>query len=194
MTIQEISPTIKYRPGCKNVGPDALSRAPIEDDVYSRVTKAEDPCHAQARCQEEEESLDVCVLTRNQASHESQTDCSCGNQSNGEILSPSNPSSVLFVPPQLDNEGEEDVEYCPDTADIAKEQRSDPYLFEILEYIESGTLPKDARRARRIVLERRRFDVVDGLLCYCDKTPSCRIAVPKKLQAVLLAEAHNGRF
>ena len=39
------------------------------------------------------------------------------------------------------------------------------------------------------------FDIVDGMLTYCDgMSPYClRIAVPKRLQPVLLAEAHGSR-
>ena len=46
LTIQEIGPTIKYRLGYQNVGPDALSRAPVVEHDEPPSSTGEDPCHA----------------------------------------------------------------------------------------------------------------------------------------------------
>ena len=80
--------------------------------------------------------------------------------------------------------------------EMATEQRKDPHLTDIITFIESGTLPDDPARAKRITLERPRFGLVDGVLYFCDTRPPyrMRIAVPTQLQSLLLAEAHSGRF
>ena len=142
----------------------------------------------------ERDSPDDCVVTRSRARDDLQE--ICRNSPNGEIVAPSNTPSILPMPSRPDGGSEEDVEYCADAVEIGKGQRSDPYLIEILKSIESGKLPDEERRARRIALEGPRFDMGDGVLCYCDKAPPyrVRIAVPSRLQPVLLADSHRGRF
>lgn len=78
--------------------------------------------------------------------------------------------------------------------EIAVEQRKDPKLKDIIEYIERETLPDDPQRARRIALERPRFGLLDGVLYFCETKPPyrMRMAVPECLQPLLLAEAHSG--
>ncbi len=57
-------------------------------------------------------------------------------------------------------------------------------------------LPEEQHRAKRLVLERPRFDLVDGVLYFCDIRPPyrMRLAIPEKLRPALLAKAHSGRF
>ena len=79
--------------------------------------------------------------------------------------------------------------------EILQTQRSDPILKEIIEYLEEGNLPDDEKRARRLVIERSRFEILDGILHYCDWKPSQpRIAVPAEIREAILAELHGGRF
>ncbi len=51
----------------------------------------------------------------------------------------------------------------------------------VVQYLEQGTLPFDESVARRIVLERSHFELVDGVLCYMDPSRGgrSRIAVPE---------------
>lgn len=43
-------------------------------------------------------------------------------------------------------------------------QREDPYLNEIMVYLEAGELPTDEKRARELVLESSQFTLDDGVL------------------------------
>ena len=79
---------------------------------------------------------------------------------------------------------------------MASEQRKDPFLTDIIEFMETGTLPDDGARSKRLELERPSFGLIDGVLYYCETKPLHRmwIAVPAQLQNVLLSKAHSGRF
>ena len=46
-------------------------------------------------------------------------------------------------------------EHLLEGTSLQEEQRVDTHLAEIIDYIESGRLPADEKRARRIVLERK---------------------------------------
>ena len=75
--------------------------------------------------------------------------------------------------------------------EVAQEQRVDPFYQDVVKYLEEGTLPTDEFKARKIVMSRPRFDLLDGILCYVDPRPPyrIRIAVPERLRPVLLVEA-----
>ena len=64
----------------------------------------------------------------------------------------------------------------------------------ILLYLQDGKLPDNDSRARRLVLERSRYELVDGTLHYVNHDGQLRIAVPRRLRDALLREAHDGRF
>ena len=80
--------------------------------------------------------------------------------------------------------------------EIAELQKQDPELSPMLKYIEEGSVPSEKKLARRLVMERSRFDVVDGVLYY--ENPGVegkwRIAVPTSWLETLIKEAHDGRF
>ena len=50
--------------------------------------------------------------------------------------------------------------------ELAEQQRSDPDLAAIIAYLEKGVLPESEAAAKRLVLERSRYSVVDGILHY----------------------------
>ena len=188
LVVQEFQPTILYRPGSHNTGPDALSRVSLPRGRAGGCEGEQiDDCV-------EENSLSlavqpyVCVLTRRQAEQEGTSGDRSESQQEGVGGRPSQDRGLV--------ETNEEPEHLLEGTSLAEEQRLDTHLAEIIDYIESGRLPADEKRARRIVLERERFDIVDGVLTYCDGMPPycLRIAVPKQLQPVLLAEAHGSRF
>ena len=82
---------------------------------------------------------------------------------------------------------------APRVSEIAEQQRQDPELGPILAYV---VVPKEKKLARRLVMERSRFAVIDGILYYenPDVEGKWRIAVPVRWREILIREAHDGRF
>ncbi len=80
--------------------------------------------------------------------------------------------------------------------EIASLQRDDSDLLKIMLYLEGGVLPDDHRQAKKLVLERTQFELLDGVLHHENpKLPDLwRIAVPKVMRPALVEEAHAGRF
>jgi hypothetical protein len=64
--------------------------------------------------------------------------------------------------PQQPPNDQPDGPHCPD--DFTIEQKKDPEIRDIFEYAESGKLPADDVKARRLVLEGALFAVTDGVL------------------------------
>ena len=83
-----------------------------------------------------------------------------------------------------------------DTSDIETLQRQDEELAPIFRYLEEGILPGDDRYAKRLALEKSRFEVIDGVLYHenPDVPGVWRIAVPRALREILLKESHSGKF
>ena len=61
-------------------------------------------------------------------------------------------------------------------------------------YLADGTLPEDEKVARKVVLESRHFDLLDGVLHHENPHSPGRwcVAVPTTLRTVLLEDAHSG--
>ena len=80
------------------------------------------------------------------------------------------------------------------TIDLAEEQRKDREILEIIAFLESGSLPEDVQKARKIVVQEPSFALVDGILYYLDSRHGDRkrVAVPKHLRQGILEENHSG--
>ena len=80
--------------------------------------------------------------------------------------------------------------------DFATEQKKDPEIAEILEFLKNGSLPEHSSRARRIVLQKLLFvcDEETDMLFYLDPRQSHRqrVVVPSHLRQQILAEHHVG--
>ena len=78
--------------------------------------------------------------------------------------------------------------------DIKQEQRSDPDLLSLIEYLETGKLPIEEQTSKKIVAESPKFDLIDGVLYfeYPNSPLKWCIVVPKHLRQTLLEEAHSG--
>ena len=100
-------------------------------------------------------------------------------QADGEI------SDLLTEPPRL-----------AETEDFGAEQREDPNVKEINDFIKQGTLPSDNKTARRIAMQKSMFAVENGMLFYLDPRQKYRkrAAVPKCLRGQLLLEHHSSRM
>ena len=72
---------------------------------------------------------------------------------------------------------------------LSERQWGDPDLRQVLEYLETGKLPSDQKRARELVLSRQQYVVVDGVLYYVagDKT-----VPPVGERESLFREVHGG--
>ena len=84
----------------------------------------------------------------------------------------------------------------PEDGEIAAKQGADPDFQVMIAYIKDGSLPANDKQARRVVLERPHFDLVDGILCHENPHFPGRwcTAVPKEMREFLMREAHSGKF
>ena len=177
MAIQEIHPEIRYQSGKANTNADCLSRAPVG------ALPIQD------------------TATANNIPEVMLVDSSTQNSEDGR------PTRKTLTPTEkpekyLRTEGPNNVSAdlsdpsCLAIPEVAREQQNDSKLREIIEYIQLEKLPEDQQRSKRLVLEHPRFDLVDGVLYFCDTRPPYRmcLAIPENLTTALLAEAHSGQF
>ena len=84
----------------------------------------------------------------------------------------------------------------PEVGEIAVKQRADPDFEFMIAYINDGSLPADDKQARRVILERPHFDLVDGVLHHENPHLPVRwcTAVPQGMRESLMREAHSGKF
>ena len=127
---------IIHRPGCENVGADALSRNAVRD-CSSGMDLDEFVLHI---CTEEKTNDNV--------------------------------TNLLSTPPQLS---------IPDDS-LCQEQRKDPKLAVLINYLENGALPKEENEARKMATLASKFVVLDKVLYFIDqkKTGSCCAEAPAR--------------
>lgn len=77
---------------------------------------------------------------------------------------------------------------------LSKRQREDPYLKEIITYLETGDLPTEEKRARELVLGSSQFTLNDRILYRVEADKSLRIIPPATDRQKLFKEAHQGPF
>jgi hypothetical protein len=73
-------------------------------------------------------------------------------------------------------------------------QQADPELKLVLDYLETGALPSEVRRARELVLSRQQYVVLEGVLHYAEKDKSLRVIPPQGDRRLLFDEVHAGVF
>lgn len=83
-----------------------------------------------------------------------------------------------------------------DAEKLGELQRLEPELILIFQYLEQGILPENEKQAKRLVLERPRFSVMEGVLYYenPDLPGVSRIAVRSDMRRTLLHEAHGSHY
>ena len=101
------------------------------------------------------------------------------------------PATLLVIPVTAD--GQEDQVALQEIRDM---QLKDSDLAGYLAYLESNTLPDEASIAKKIVMESRRMEVIDGVLYREDVSNPGRwcMVVPKPLRQELLEENHSSAF
>lgn len=77
---------------------------------------------------------------------------------------------------------------------LPQEQRKDPVLLEIINFLEKGELPSDEGRARKIALQSSMFVLMDDVLYFVDTKQSKqqRVVVPMHLRPKMMEENHRG--
>lgn len=122
------------------------------------------------------------VLSRNPVSKDS------SSNSSGQVLQVDSepPIATKTVDAKLQSQESE----------IGQLQRKDEEFAPIFRYLEDDILLDDEHKAKKLVLEKSRFDVIEGVLYYENPDmPGCwKIAVPKCIRLTLIKEAHGGRF
>ena len=81
----------------------------------------------------------------------------------------------------------------PELKSFGEEQKRDPGVMEVIKFLETGQLPVDQKRARRIATQQSLFTLVDGVLYFLDPKQEhrCRAVVPSHLQEQILEENHR---
>ena len=80
--------------------------------------------------------------------------------------------------------------------EMAELQNVDVNLQPILRYLETGELPADEKKARKLVLESSRFSIINDVLYYVDSSRQnrLRIVTPSTIQDKLLKENYSEMF
>ena len=83
-----------------------------------------------------------------------------------------------------------------ETDELSKLQSKDDELHLVREYLKDGTLPSDEKRARKILLQKDQFVLLENVLYHIDSSPQHRlqIAVPYERRHQLMEENHSGQF
>ena len=179
LTIQEMNLTLKHRSGRQNVNADALSRNPA-----SSVSSVSPP-----NC------VSVCEESENVLAVTSEVSCKCCD-SVCPVCFDCSVCSVfasLAVPDDSDVTAGESVADKESLKEVREMQLKDPDLALYIAYLECHSLPDDDRVAKRIVLESRRMEIIDGVL-YREDVSNCGrwcIVVPEPWRQELLTENHS---
>ena len=188
LTIQEMNLTLKHRSGRQNVNADALSRNPA-----SSVSSVSPP-NCVSVC-EENGCVSVCEESENVLSVTSEVSCKCCD-SVCPVCFDCSVCSVfagLAVPDDSDVTAGESIAEKESLKEVREMQLTDPDLALYIAYLECHSLPDDDRVAKRIVLESRRMEIIDGVL-YREDVSNCGrwcIVVPEPWRQELLTENHS---
>ena len=77
---------------------------------------------------------------------------------------------------------------------LLQQQRADPTLKSMMDYLSDATLPNDEKEAKGIVLSSPQYTLLDGILYFSDKSDRLLIVAPTILRRKLFEEAHNGCY
>ena len=167
---------------------DALSRNPA-----SSVSSVSPP-NCVSVC-EENGCVSVCEESENVLSVTSEVSCKCCDS----VCPVCFDCSVCSVFASLAVSDDSDVTAGESVADkeslkeVREMQLKDPDLALYIAYLECHSLPDDDRVAKRIVLESRRMEIIDGVL-YREDVSNCGrwcIVVPEPWRQELLTENHS---
>ena len=202
MTVQEMDLTLKHRSGKQNVNADALSRNPLHKEVKSVV-----PVNAceKLECSNNNNIMCSVGVVKSVACSVNHTDVpgDCvdvpSSPNIGELNSdcPDGGVSKVGVGETVGcSEENYDVKLKNNSAAVHELQWKDPNLVVYFSYLEQQVLPEDDSVSKRIVLESKRMEVIDGVLHREDVSDSSRwcVVVPHELRSDLLKEVHSCVF
>ena len=81
-----------------------------------------------------------------------------------------------------------------DGSEVGVQQDSDPDLRIIKQYLKDGELPLEEQMARKLVLSRAQYKVIDDVLYHVEPDKTLRVIPPVHCREALFKEAHNGLF
>ena len=87
-----------------------------------------------------------------------------------------------------------DTVSAKDGEPLSQQQRSDPDLRGIIEYLDSGALPADKASVREIVLSSSQYTLLDGVLYHVEKDKTLRIVPSASAREKLFHSVHDGKF
>ena len=85
------------------------------------------------------------------------------------------------------------VQTSEGVTDYASEQHKDQQLKEIVDFLSSGRLPEDSKRAKIVASQETLFSLVAEILCRPESNQR-RVAVPQHLRKQLLEENHRSLY
>ena len=96
----------------------------------------------------------------------------------------------------LQKTDEDEMTCLPELEEVLRCQREDADMAAMTVYLQYGTLPDEEKLSRRIVLESKQYEVIEGVLYHENPAFPGRwcVVVPKDFRTALLEEAHQGRF
>ncbi|CAG2254128.1 Retrovirus-related Pol polyprotein from transposon 17.6,Retrovirus-related Pol polyprotein from transposon 297 [Mytilus edulis] len=131
---------------------------------------------------------------------------------NCEFLNTKESSNPIFSPP-VRKIACQSVKQCRDihinadnlfsTTEIKSEQRADNNYKDIIDYLETGRLPKDKDKHRKVLVLQPFYFLHDDILYHVDKrskrgqrdlNANIQLAIPRKMVPTILAETHNSLF
>ena len=77
---------------------------------------------------------------------------------------------------------------------LGTRQRDDPWLSDVIDYLEEGALPPDVKKARELSLTAQQYVLLDGVLHYVEKDKTLRIIPPESDRRSMFEEVHGGPF
>ena len=81
-----------------------------------------------------------------------------------------------------------------ESSSLPTQQRTDPELLGVIEYLETGRLPQDEKEARRVAMTSSQYTLEEEVLYRVEEDGTLRVVPPVSWRERLFLEAHGGKF